>query len=156
MGGTGAGKTSIVNLILRFYDTTSGKIIINGKDIKSYNIKDIRKNIGIVMQNKVLFSGTIEENIKFGNQTLNPKDLEEALIISQSKEFINNKEKGIKEIVEENGKNYSGGQKQRLTIARTIARNPKILILDDSMSALDLVTEKKISKELNKIKKKNY
>ena len=153
VGGTGSGKTSIINLIPRFYDATSGKIKINGKDIKEYNVEDLRKNIGIVMQNKVLFSGTIKDNIEFGNRELDERELAKALNIAQASEIIKNKENGLEEKVEENGRNFSGGQKQRLTIARAIARKPKILILDDSMSALDLLTDKKLRDELEKIKK---
>lgn len=153
VGGTGSGKTSIINLIPRFYDVTSGKIKINGKDIKEYNVEDLRKNIGIVMQNKVLFSGTIKDNIEFGNRELDERELAKALNITQASEIIKNKENGLEEKVEENGRNFSGGQKQRLTIARAIAREPRILILDDSMSALDLLTDKKLRDELEKIKK---
>ena len=153
VGGTGSGKTSIINLIPRFYDVTSGKIKINGKDIKEYNVEDLRKNIGIVMQNKVLFSGTIKDNIEFGNRELDEREIAKALNIAQANEIIKNKENGLEEKVEENGRNFSGGQKQRLTIARAIAREPKILILDDSMSALDLLTDKKLRDELEKIKK---
>ena len=151
--GIGSGKTSIINLIPRFYDVTSGKIKINGKDIKEYNVEDLRKNIGIVMQNKVLFSGTIKDNIEFGNRELDERELAKALNIAQASEIIKNKENGLEEKVEENGRNFSGGQKQRLTIARAIAREPRILILDDSMSALDLLTDKKLRDELEKIKK---
>ena len=153
VGGTGSGKTSIINLIPRFYDATSGKIEINDKDIKEYDVEDLRKNIGIVMQNKVLFSGTIKDNIEFGNRELDERELAKALNIAQASEIIKNKENGLEEKVEENGRNFSGGQKQRLTIARAIAREPKILILDDSMSALDLLTDKKLRDELEKIKK---
>lgn len=153
VGGTGSGKTSIINLIPRFYDTTSGKIEINDKDIKEYDVEDLRKNIGIVMQNKVLFSGTIKDNIEFGNRELDERELANALNIAQASEIIKNKENGLEEKVEENGRNFSGGQKQRLTISRAIAREPKILILDDSMSALDLLTDKKLRDELEKIKK---
>lgn len=153
VGGTGSGKTSIINLIPRFYDATSGKIEINDKDIKEYDVEDLRKNIGIVMQNKVLFSGTIKDNIEFGNRELDERELAKALNIAQASEIIKNKENGLEEKVEENGRNFSGGQKQRLTIARAIAREPKILILDDSISALDLLTDKKLRDELEKIKK---
>ena len=153
VGGTGSGKTSIINLIPRFYDATSGKIEINDKDIKEYDVEDLRKNIGIVMQNKVLFSGTIKDNIEFGNRKLDERELAKALNIAQASEIIKNKENGLEEKVEENGRNFSGGQKQRLTISRAIAREPKILILDDSMSALDLLTDKKLRDELEKIKK---
>lgn len=152
IGPTGSGKTSIINLIPRFYDITNGSVKINGKDIKEYDVIDLRRNIGIVSQNKTLFSGTIEDNIKFGKSKIMAKDMDIALKVSQAKEFIDYKEYGIKEKVQEGGKNFSGGQKQRINIARAIARNPKILILDDSTSALDLATESKLIDGLNKIR----
>lgn len=153
IGGTGSGKSSIVNLIPRFYDVSSGEIRINGKNIKEYEWKSLRKNIGIVMQNKVVFKGSIRENLERGNEDLTEREIENALEIAQAKEFVGKKKNGINEMIEENGKNLSGGQKQRLTIARSIARNPKILILDDSMSALDLATDKKVREKLEEVKK---
>lgn len=153
IGGTGSGKTSILHLIPRFYDVSSGEIKINGKNMKEYDIKNIRSNIAIVTQKKAIFRGTIRENVTFGKEDLTEEKIEEALEIAQAKEFIIQKEKGIEEEVQENGGNLSGGQKQRLTIARAIARNPKILLLDDSMSALDLATDKKVRQALNLLKK---
>lgn len=153
IGGTGSGKSSIVNLIPRFYDVSSGEIRINGKNIKEYEWKSLRKNIGIVMQNKVVFKGSIRENLERGNEDLTEREIENALEIAQAKEFVGKRKNGINEMIEENGKNLSGGQKQRLTIARAIARNPKILILDDSMSALDLATDKKVREKLEEVKK---
>lgn len=151
IGGTGSGKSSIVNLIPRFYDVSSGKIKINGKNIKDYDWRNLRKNIGIVMQNKVLFKESIRENLERGNGALEEQEIENALEIAQAKEFV--EKKGLDEKIEESGKNLSGGQKQRLTIARAIAKNPKILILDDSLSALDLATDKKIRENLKQFKK---
>ena len=148
VGGTGSGKTSIINLIPRFYDATTGKIEINDKDIKEYDVEDLRKNIGIVMQNKVLFSGTIKDNIEFGNRELDERELAKALNIAQASEIIKNKENGLEEKVEENGRNFSGGQKQRLTIARALAGKPEILILDDSASALDFATDAALRRAL--------
>lgn len=153
IGGTGSGKTSILHLIPRFYDVSSGEIKINGKNMKEYDIKNIRSNIAIVTQKKAIFRGTIRENVTFGKEDLTEEKIEEALEIAQAKEFIIQKEKGIEEEVQENGGNLSGGQKQRLTIARAIARNPKILLLDDSMSALDLATDKEVRQALNLLKK---
>lgn len=153
IGGTGSGKSSIVNLIPRFYEVSSGEIRINGKNIKEYDWRNLRKNIGIVMQNKVLFKGSIRENLECGNGNLNEQEIGNALEIAQAKQFVGKKKNGINEMIEENGKNLSGGQKQRLTIARAIAKNPKILILDDSMSALDLATDKKVRERLKEFKK---
>ncbi len=153
IGGTGSGKSSIVNLIPRFYDVSSGEIRINGKNIKDYDWRNLRENIRIVMQNKVLFKGSIRENLERGNGDLEEREIGNALEIAQAKEFVEKKENGINEMIEENGKNLSGGQKQRLTIARAIAKNPPILILDDSMSALDLATDKKLREKLKEVKK---
>lgn len=144
IGGTGSGKTSVINLIPRFYDATKGNICINGKDIKEYNIDELRAMIGIVPQKAVLFKGTIRENLLWGNENASSLDLQKALEISQAKEFVDNKENGIDFKVNQGGKNLSGGQKQRLTIARAIVRNPEILILDDSASALDFATDAKL------------
>ena len=144
IGGTGSGKTSVINLIPRFYDVTKGNICINGKDIKEYNIDELRAMIGIVPQKAVLFKGTIRENLLWGNENASSLDLQKALEISQAKEFVDNKEDGIDFKVNQGGKNLSGGQKQRLTIARAIVRNPEILILDDSASALDFATDAKL------------
>ena len=144
IGGTGSGKTSVINLIPRFYDVTKGNICINGKDIKEYNIDELRAMIGIVPQKAVLFKGTIRENLLWGNENASSLDLQKALEISQAKEFVDNKENGIDFKVNQGGKNLSGGQKQRLTIARAIVRNPEILILDDSASALDFATDAKL------------
>ena len=144
IGGTGSGKTSVINLIPRFYDATKGNICINGKDIKEYNIDELRAMIGIVPQKAVLFKGTIRENLLWGNENASSLDLQKALEISQAKEFVDNKEDGIDFKVNQGGKNLSGGQKQRLTIARAIVRNPEILILDDSASALDFATDAKL------------
>ncbi|MFV0344397.1 MAG: ABC transporter ATP-binding protein [Anaerocolumna sp.] len=144
IGGTGSGKSSLVHLIPRFYDVTKGEIQLEGKNITQYNIDKLRKRIGIVMQKAVLFKGTIKDNLKWGNEDATLKDMEEALVISQSLEFVMEKEKGLDFLIEQGGKNLSGGQKQRLTIARAIVRKPDILILDDSASALDYVTDAKL------------
>ncbi|MCM1183980.1 MAG: ABC transporter ATP-binding protein/permease [Roseburia sp.] len=144
IGGTGSGKTSMVNLIPRFYEATRGTVRINGRNIKEYDIASLRERIGIVPQKAVLFQGTIRENLLWGNENAGAEELEEALRISQAKEFVEAKEGGQDFQVAQGGKNLSGGQRQRLTIARAIVRNPEILILDDSASALDFATDAKL------------
>lgn len=141
IGGTGSGKSSLVNLIPRFYDATEGEVKIFGKNIKEYDLESLRGHIGVVLQKAVLFKGTIEENLKWGNESATAEDLEEALMISQSKEFVDAKAGRLEFRVEQGGRNLSGGQKQRLTIARALVRKPDILILDDSASALDFATD---------------
>ncbi|MGP1543844.1 MAG: ABC transporter ATP-binding protein [Candidatus Fimenecus sp.] len=153
IGGTGAGKSTLINLISRFYDVKSGKIIINGNDIKSYSKNDLNKLISIVPQNAVLFEGTIKDNIIFGNENADKTTINTAISISQSEEFIKTKPDGLNSIVEQDGRNFSGGQKQRLCIARALAKKPEILILDDSSSAIDTATNLKIHNALNKISK---
>lgn len=144
IGGTGSGKTSVVNLIPRFYDATKGTIFINGRDIKEYDIETLRSSVGVVPQKAVLFKGTIRENLLWGNENATNEDLENALCISQAKEFVDTKEGRLDFMIAQGGKNLSGGQKQRLTIARAIVRRPQILILDDSASALDFATDAKL------------
>lgn len=144
IGGTGCGKSSLVNLIPRFYDATEGEVKINGVNVKEYDTEFLREKIGVVMQKAVLFKGTIRENIKWGKEDATKEEINRALLISQSKEFVEQKEKGLDEPVEQGGKNLSGGQRQRLTIARAVVKNPEILILDDSASALDFATDAKL------------
>lgn len=153
IGGTGSGKTSVVNLIPRFYDATKGSVQIGGRDIKEYDIDTLRQMIGVVPQKAVLFKGTIRENLLWGNENATEEELEYALEVSQAKEFVDTKEGRLDFMVAQGGKNLSGGQKQRLTIARAIVRNPRILILDDSASALDFATDAKLRqaiKDMNK------
>ena len=154
IGGTGSGKTSLIHLIPRFYDATEGKVRIAGKDISDYEVENLRKHIGIVPQKAVLFKGTIEENLRWGNPDATKEDLEEALEISQSREFVEAKEDKWQFRIEQGGKNLSGGQRQRLTIARALVRQPEILILDDSVSALDFATDAKLRHALGEMKKK--
>jgi ABC-type multidrug transport system fused ATPase/permease subunit len=144
IGGTGSGKSSIVNLIPRFYDATRGNIRLFGNNIKDYDIEFLRNKIGIVPQKAVLFAGTIRENLLWGNENATDKDIEQALAISQAKEFVDTKEGRLDFKIAQGGKNLSGGQKQRLTIARALVRKPDILILDDSASALDYATDAKL------------
>ena len=141
IGGTGSGKSSLVNLIPRFYDATRGEVKIFGENIKDYDVEILRSHIGVVLQKAVLFKGTIEENLRWGNEDAAPEELEEALAISQAKEFVDAKPGRLEFQIEQGGRNLSGGQKQRLTIARALVRRPEILILDDSASALDFATD---------------
>ena len=153
IGGTGSGKTSVVNLIPRFYDATKGSVQIGRRDIKEYDIDTLRQMIGVVPQKAVLFKGTIRENLLWGNENATEEELEYALEVSQAKEFVDTKEGRLDFMVAQGGKNLSGGQKQRLTIARAIVRSPRILILDDSASALDFATDAKLRqaiKDMNK------
>lgn len=151
IGGTGSGKTSVVNLIPRFYDATKGNVFIKGKDVKTYDINELRSMIGIVPQKAVLFHGSIRENLLWGNENATDADMEEAISISQAKEFLDTKEGRLDFIVAQGGKNLSGGQRQRLTIARAIVRKPEILILDDSASALDFATDAKLRKAIREM-----
>lgn len=151
IGGTGSGKTSVVNLIPRFYDATKGTVSIKGKDVKTYDMAELRRLIGIVPQKAVLFHGSIRENLLWGNEKATDADLEQAIEISQSKEFLDTKEGRLDFMVAQGGKNLSGGQKQRLTIARAIVRKPEILILDDSASALDFATDAKLRRAIREM-----
>ena len=151
IGSTGSGKSTLVNLIPRFYDISNGSILIDGKNIKEYSLKSLRSKISVVMQRTSLFKGTIESNMLVGNQQATIEDIQWALNVSQSAEFVASKSDGIKTIVSQNGKNFSGGQKQRLTIARALVKKPEILILDDSSSALDYATDLKLRTELKNL-----
>ncbi|WP_026519003.1 ABC transporter ATP-binding protein [Butyrivibrio sp. FCS006] len=144
IGGTGSGKTTLVNLIPRFYDTRSGSVTIDGVNVKDYRMDALRERIGIVPQKAVLFHGTIRDNIRWGKNDATDDEINEALTIAQAKEIVDGKENGLDTVVAQGGKNFSGGQKQRLTIARALVRKPEILILDDSASALDYLTDKRL------------
>lgn len=148
IGGTGSGKSTLVNLIPRFYDVTSGEIFVKGLNIKDYKLKDLRKLIGIVPQKAVLFKGSILENLKWGKEDADINDVKEALEISQAKSFVDSLPEKYNAPVLQGGKNFSGGQKQRLTIARALISKPEILILDDSSSALDFATDAALRKSL--------
>ena len=141
IGGTGSGKSSLVQLIPRFYDATVGSVSVNGKNVKDYEINELRKKIGIVPQKAALFKGTIRENILFGAPDADEEAIMEAITVAQAKEFIEKKDGGLDAPVGQGGRNLSGGQRQRLTIARALVRRPEILILDDSCSALDYATD---------------
>lgn len=148
IGGTGSGKTSIVNLIPRFYDATKGSVLVDGKNVKEYSGEGLRKKIGIVPQKAALFAGTIAQNLRWGKEDASEAELWRALELSQAKEFVEKKEGGLEAEILQGGKNLSGGQKQRLTIARALVRRPEILILDDSASALDYVTDAALRRAL--------
>ena len=150
IGATGSGKTTILNLINRYYDATSGEITINGIDIKEYKLKDLYDIIGYVPQKSMLFSGTIKSNIEFGSSktAITEEMIEKSLDISNSKEFIDSKEDKYDSFVAQGATNFSGGQKQRLSIARAIAKNPQIHIFDDSFSALDFKTDRDVRNKL--------
>lgn len=141
IGGTGSGKTSLVNLISRFYDATEGEVTLNGRPVQSYTKNQLRETVGVVMQKAVLFRGTIRENLQWGRPDATDEQLWQALTAAQAREIVEGKEHGLDEPVEQGGRNFSGGQRQRLAIARTLAAQPDILILDDSASALDYATD---------------
>ena len=141
VGASGGGKTTLCSLIPRFYDATEGRILIKDQPIEDYHYDTLRHMIGIVPQSATLFSGTIKENLLWGNSSASDEDLNNAIKISQAKEFIDKLPDGLKTKIEAGGKNVSGGQRQRLTIARALVRKPEILILDDSASALDFATD---------------
>ena len=148
LGGTGDGKTTLVNLIPRFYKATEGRILINGADVATLSPEELRDKVGMVFQRATLFSGTVRENLKLGNPEADDESLINALKSAQAYDFIMEKEGGLDAAVEQEGRNFSGGQRQRLTIARALVKAPQILILDDSSSALDYLTELKLRREL--------
>lgn len=151
IGGTGSGKSSLVNLIPRFYDATSGSVNIDGKNVKDYKVREVRNLVGIVMQKAVLFKGSIRDNMKWGNDQASDEEINFALENAQAAEVVAGKEGGLDYMLEQNGRNLSGGQKQRFTIARALVRKPKVLILDDSASALDFATDAKLRKSLKQL-----
>lgn len=149
IGSTGCGKSTLVNLIPRLYDVSDGKILLDGKDIRNISMSDLREEIGFVPQKGVLFSGTIASNLRFGNDNATDEDIKKAAGIAQATEFIEAKDDKYESSISQGGSNVSGGQKQRLAIARAIAKNPKIFIFDDSFSALDLKTDAALRKALS-------
>ena len=151
IGGTGSGKSSLVNLIPRFYDIERGSVKVDGVDVREYPLAKLRDKIGIVMQKAVLFEGTIRENLLWGNENASEEELWEALRTAQAEEFVLQKEKKLEERIEQEGRNLSGGQKQRLSIARALVKKPEILILDDSASALDYATDAALRKSIREM-----
>ena len=154
IGGTGSGKTSLINLIPRFYDITSGELKINGEDVKKYNLIELRKQIAVIPQKSVLFQGTIRENIRFGKKDATDGEINYALKVAQAYDFVENKKGKLDYELEEGGKNLSGGQRQRLAIARALVTDASVIIFDDSMSALDYATDAAMRKEIQNIKDK--
>lgn len=152
IGGTGSGKTSVVNLIPRFYDATQGNVLVFGKPVKEQDMESLRSQIAVVPQKAVLFAGTIRENMKWSKEDATDEEIMEALTIAQAAEVVQKKEGGLDAFVEQGGKNLSGGQRQRLTIARALVRKPRILILDDSASALDFATDAALRKAIREMK----
>lgn len=151
IGGTGSGKSTVVNLIPRFYDVTEGRVLVDGVDVREYDVNVLRGKIGAVMQKAVLFTGTIRENLLWGREDAGEEELWQALETAQAREFVEQKPGKLEEAVSQGGKNLSGGQKQRLTIARALVRRPEILILDDSASALDFATDAKLRKAIREM-----
>ena len=151
IGSTGSGKSSLVNLIPRFYDVTLGKILVDGVDVRDYNLKALRQKVGFIPQKALLFTGTIEENLKYGKEDATLPELEQASEVAQAKEFIESREEGFETHLAEGGSNLSGGQKQRLSIARAIVKKPDIYIFDDSFSALDYKTDAILRRRLKSV-----
>jgi len=148
LGATGCGKTSLVNLIARFYDAAEGQVLVDGVDVREYQLDALRKKVGFVLQKSELFSDTIENNIRWGKPDASDEEIRSAAEIAQAAEFVESFNDGYKDIITEKGSSLSGGQKQRLSIARAIVKKPEILIFDDSMSALDLTTDAKLQRAL--------
>jgi ATP-binding cassette subfamily B protein len=148
IGGTGSGKSTLINLIPRFFDATEGAVLLGGTDVKELTQKELRSHIGMVPQKGILFSGTIESNLRYGNENASEEELIRAAEIAQAIEFINEKPNGLKEEIAQGGTNVSGGQQQRLCIARALVKNPDVLVFDDSFSALDFSTDRALRKAL--------
>ena len=151
IGGTGSGKTSLVNLIPRFYDATEGRVLVDGIDVTKLRKDELRRRIAVVPQKAMLFKGTIRSNLLWGNESATEQDLADALTVAQALDVVASKEKGLDEPVEQGGRNFSGGQRQRLTIARALVRKPEILILDDSASALDYATDANLRRAIRQM-----
>lgn len=148
IGGTGSGKSTFVHLLPRFYDATEGEILVDGTNVKKYELEELRKKFGLVPQKAVLFHGTIRENMRYGKEDAKDEEIWQALRIAQAEDVVKSKQHELEEMISEGGKNFSGGQRQRLTIARALVRNPEILILDDSASALDFATDARLRKAI--------
>ncbi len=148
IGSTGSGKSTLVNLISRLYDTTEGRVLVGGNDVRSYDLKALRDSVAVVLQKNFLFSGTVASNMRWGNKDATDKEIVKALRVAQMSETIEATQERLNKVVEQGGANFSGGQKQRLCIARALLKNPKILILDDSTSAVDTKTDRLIRKAL--------
>ena len=150
IGTTGSGKTTLISLIARLYDTSKGSVKVGGKDVRDYNLKALRDSVSVVLQKNTLFSGTVRENLQWGNENATDEEMKKALDIASALSFVNEKEGGLDSHVEQGGANFSGGQRQRLCIARALLKSPKILIMDDSTSAVDTKTDRKIRESLRR------
>ena len=148
IGGTGSGKSTLVSLIPRFYDAAKGMVLVDGCDVKNYSMKELRSIIGVVPQKAVLFKGSLRDNMRWGKKDASDEEIWEALETAQAKEFAEKKEQGLELMIAQGGRNLSGGQRQRLTIARALVRKPRILILDDSASALDFATDARLRRAI--------
>ena len=151
IGGTGSGKSSVVNLIPRFYDVSKGSVLVNGRDVRDYDLTELRDKIGVVMQKAVLFQGTLAENLRWGKPDATDEELWHAIEVAQATDVVEGKEGKLDYMIEQGGRNLSGGQKQRLTIARAVVKDPDILILDDSASALDFATDARLRAALRNL-----
>ena len=153
IGSTGSGKSTLVNLVPRFFDTSEGEVLVDGVNVRDYTLEELRKRIGYVSQKAVLFKGTIASNIDYGSEPgkgASEEQIVHALEVAQGRDILEKEEKGINAEVSQGGTNFSGGQKQRISIARAICKKPEIFIFDDSFSALDYKTDKKLRSELKK------
>ena len=148
IGSTGSGKSSLVNLLPRFYDVCGGEVLVDGVNVKDYDLKALRGKIGVVSQKKALFKGTVRDNIKIGKETATDEEIWQALTYAQARDMIEDKPGKLDFMLEQDGKNLSGGQRQRMTIARALVRKPEILILDDAASALDYATGAALNRAL--------
>ena len=148
IGGTGSGKTTLVNLIPRFYDADKGQVLVDGVDVRNHTLDGLRSKIGVVPQRPVLFKGTLRDNMKWGKKDASDEEIYDALNMAQAREFVNDKDQGLMLHIDQGGRNLSGGQRQRLTIARALVRRPEILIMDDSASALDFATDARLRKAI--------
>ena len=148
IGGTGSGKSTLVNLIPRFYDAASGQVLVDGTDVKEYSLDELRDKTGVVPQKSVLFKGTLRDNMRWGKQDASDEEIYRALDTAQAREFVDSKGEGLDLYIDQGGHNLSGGQRQRLTIARALVRRPEILIMDDSASALDFATDASLRKAI--------
>ena len=148
IGSTGSGKSTLVNLISRLYDTTEGDVIVGGHNVKEYGLKALRDSVAMVLQKNFLFSGTIASNMRWGNKDATDEEIVKAIETAQIPDVLSHYKEGLEHVVEQGGANFSGGQKQRLCIARAILKKPKILVLDDSTSAVDTKTDKLIRRAL--------
>ena len=151
IGGTGSGKSSLINMIGRFYDAEKGAVLVDGENVKDYDMAYLREQIGIVPQKAVLFRGTIRDNLKWGNAQATDEEIYKAVDAAQARDVVDGKDGGLDYVIEQGGKNLSGGQRQRLTIARALVRQPKILILDDSSSALDYATDARLRQSISQL-----